>query len=197
MSDQSMPKTEEEWKEKLTPEQYRVLREKGTEAPFNGKLLHETKGGTYECVACGNSLFLSTAKFDSGTGWPSFDQALPGAVTEIRDKTLGMERVEITCTKCGSHLGHVFGDGATRKPSRMARSLAKPSEGLLPIVCLATVNLELNSVPTGTSDGGLKYNCMVSPKIPNPYVFAIPSALVANPLISTVGISGPESRMVK
>ena len=118
MDNQSMPTTEEEWKEKLTPEQYRVLRQKGTEAPFNGKLLHETKDGTYGCAACGNPLFVSTTKFDSGTGWPSFDQALPGAVTEIRDESLGVERVEITCSKCGSHLGHVFEDGPTETKKR-------------------------------------------------------------------------------
>ncbi len=111
-------KTEEEWKEKLTPEQYRVLREKGTEAPFSANLLHETRDGTYRCSACGNPLFASTAKFDSGTGWPSFDQALPNAVTETRDESLGMERVEITCAKCGSHLGHVFNDGPTETKKR-------------------------------------------------------------------------------
>ncbi len=113
-----MPKTEEEWKKKLTSEQYRVLREKGTEAPFVGKLLHETKDGIYGCVACGNPLFASTAKFDSGTGWPSFDQALQGSVTEIRDESLGIEHVEITCAKCGSHLGHVFNDGPTETSKR-------------------------------------------------------------------------------
>lgn len=113
MDDKDMPKTEGEWKEKLTPEQYQVLRQKGTEVPFSGKLLHEKRDGTYNCAACGNPLFSSDAKFDSGTGWPSFDQALPGAVTEMPDDSHGMHRAEITCTKCGSHLGHVFTDGPT------------------------------------------------------------------------------------
>ncbi len=118
MNSQSIPKTEEEWKEKLTPAQYCVLREKGTEAPFVGELLHETRDGTYECSACGNPLFASTAKFDSGTGWPSFDKVLPGSVTEIIDESQGIERVEITCSKCGSHLGHVFSDGPTETKKR-------------------------------------------------------------------------------
>ncbi len=102
---------EDDWKTKLTPEQYRVLREKGTEAPFAGKYVHETAAGKYLCVACGNPLFASDAKFDSGTGWPSFDQALPGAVSYHKDSTHGMERAEVVCAKCGSHLGHMFDDG--------------------------------------------------------------------------------------
>jgi peptide-methionine (R)-S-oxide reductase len=110
--------SEAELKQKLTPEQYHVLREKGTEMPFSGKLLHETRDGTYTCAVCGNPLFASTAKFDSGTGWPSFDQALPGAVKEINDGSLGMERVEIVCASCGSHLGHVFPDGPTETGKR-------------------------------------------------------------------------------
>ena len=106
------------WKSKLTPEQYNVLRQKGTEAPFSGKYLHEKKDGTYACMACGNPLFESGAKFDSGTGWPSFDQAIPGRVIEVEDNTLGMRRTEITCAKCGSHLGHVFNDGPTKTGKR-------------------------------------------------------------------------------
>ncbi len=104
---------EEELKQKLTPQEYAVLREKGTEAPFSGKLLHDDRDGMYKCKVCGQDLFSSEAKFDSGTGWPSFDQALPGAVKEIPDDTMGMHRVEIVCSKCGSHLGHVFNDGPT------------------------------------------------------------------------------------
>ena len=113
MQDKLMPQTEEEWKKTLTPEQYHILREKGTEAPFSGKLLHADKDGMYRCAACGNPLFASDAKFDSGTGWPSFDQALPGAVREIPDNSLGAHRTEIVCARCGSHLGHVFNDGPT------------------------------------------------------------------------------------
>ena len=109
----SVPESEDEWQKMLTPEQYKVLREKGTEAPFTGEYVHEKADGTYACAACGNPLFSSDTKFDSGTGWPSFDSALPGAVETHRDGTLGMERTEITCARCGGHLGHVFDDGPT------------------------------------------------------------------------------------
>ena len=102
---------EAQWKERLTPEQYGVLREGGTEAPFSGELLNEKAEGKYLCVACGNPLFASDAKFDSGTGWPSFDQALPGSTREQTDESKGMVRTEVVCSKCGSHLGHVFDDG--------------------------------------------------------------------------------------
>jgi peptide-methionine (R)-S-oxide reductase len=104
---------EEELKAKLSPEEYKVLREKGTEAPFSGKLLHDDRDGMYKCKVCGQGLFMSDAKFDSGTGWPSFDQAIPGSVIEKSDDEMGMHRTEITCSKCGSHLGHVFDDGPT------------------------------------------------------------------------------------
>jgi peptide-methionine (R)-S-oxide reductase len=114
----SLPETEDEWKEKLTPEQYHVLREKGTETPFTGSLLHEDTDGVYRCAACGNALFASDAKFDSGTGWPSFDQALSGAVKEITDNSLGMSRTEVVCANCGSHLGHLFDDGPTATGKR-------------------------------------------------------------------------------
>lgn len=112
------PKTDAEWKEKLTPEQYRVLREKGTEAPFSGKLLHADKDGVYRCVACGNQLFDSHSKFDSGTGWPSFDESLLEAVHLVPDTSHGMERTEVVCAKCGSHLGHLFSDGPTKTGKR-------------------------------------------------------------------------------
>ncbi|OGG56008.1 peptide-methionine (R)-S-oxide reductase [Candidatus Kaiserbacteria bacterium RIFCSPHIGHO2_01_FULL_55_37] len=108
-----IPDGEEGFKQTLTPEEYAVLREKETEAPFSGEYVHEKADGTYECKACGNPLFSSDTKFDSGTGWPSFDAALPGAIEQHRDGTLGMERIEITCARCGSHLGHVFDDGPT------------------------------------------------------------------------------------
>ncbi|MFA6459359.1 MAG: peptide-methionine (R)-S-oxide reductase MsrB [Candidatus Paceibacterota bacterium] len=110
--------TEEEFQKKLTLEEYAVLRNKGTEAPFSGRLLFENKDGTYVCRACGNPLFASDAKFDSGSGWPSFDQALPGAVVLKKDSGHGMERVEVTCAKCSSHLGHVFADGPTATGKR-------------------------------------------------------------------------------
>lgn len=95
-----------------------MLRKKGTEAPFSGKLLHADDDGVYKCAACGNPLFSSDAKFDSGTGWPSFDTALPGAVRTIDDTTLGMTRTEAVCAKCGSHLGHLFDDGPTKTGKR-------------------------------------------------------------------------------
>ncbi len=109
---------EADWKNKLTPEQYKVLREKGTEAPFSGKYVHENKEGMYVCSACGNPIFSSDKKFDSGTGWPSFDEALPGAVKLEKDESLGMNRTEVLCAKCGSHLGHVFDDGPTKTGKR-------------------------------------------------------------------------------
>lgn len=118
MSKKPMSESEEEWKEKLTAEQYRILREKGTEAPFTGEYVHEKADGTYACAACGNPLFSSDAKFDSGTGWPSFDQALPGAVETHSDNSHGMVRTEITCARCGSHLGHIFDDGPTKTGKR-------------------------------------------------------------------------------
>ena len=100
-----------DWKKKLTKEQYHVLREKGTEKPFTGKLYNNKEKGLYACVACGSELFDSYVKFDSGTGWPSFYDAKPGAVKFITDTSMGMSRTEVVCNKCGGHLGHVFNDG--------------------------------------------------------------------------------------
>lgn len=109
---------ENEFKKKLTKEQYEVMRNGGTEAPFSGKLLHEKRDGMYKCVACGNELFKSDTKFESLTGWPSFDEALPGAVNFVSDESQGMNRTEITCAKCNSHLGHIFEDGPTSTGKR-------------------------------------------------------------------------------
>jgi len=100
-----------ELKKKLTPEQYRVTQEKGTEAPFSGKFVNHHEKGMYTCIVCGRPLFPSNTKFDSGTGWPSFDKAIPGAVSQVPDTAHGMNRTEITCSNCGAHLGHVFDDG--------------------------------------------------------------------------------------
>jgi peptide-methionine (R)-S-oxide reductase len=103
--------TDEEWKKKLSPEQYAVLRQHATEAPFTGKLLHNTETGMYVCGACGQPLFPSDTKFDSGSGWPSFyDIATKGAVELREDDSLGMRRTEVLCGNCGSHLGHLFHD---------------------------------------------------------------------------------------
>lgn len=118
MTKRPMPQSEEEWKKMLTPEQYRVLREKGTEMAFTGEYVHEKADGTYACAACGNPLFSSDTKFDSGTGWPSFDKALQGAIETHHDTSHGMVRTEITCARCGSHLGHVFDDGPTETGKR-------------------------------------------------------------------------------
>ena len=104
-------KTEQEWREQLSPEQFQVLRLKGTERPFTGKYWDEKADGTYACAACGQELFTSETKFDSGCGWPSFYDAKPGTVTFTDDFSHGMRRVEVTCSKCGGHLGHIFPDG--------------------------------------------------------------------------------------
>lgn len=106
-----MKKSEEEWKKELTPKQYKVLREKGTELPFTGKFLMNKKKGEYLCAACGNKIFTSKTKFGSFCGWPSFYDAVKGAVKLSKDSSFGMQRIEVTCKKCGSHLGHVFDDG--------------------------------------------------------------------------------------
>lgn len=109
---QSSQHDEEYWKQKLTPEQYAVLRQKGTETPFSGKYYKETSEGMYVCGACGAQLFSSDTKFDSGSGWPSFWKAAdPEAVELKEDKSHGMVRTEVVCRNCGSHLGHVFDDG--------------------------------------------------------------------------------------
>jgi len=101
-----------EWKEKLTPEQYRVMREKGTERPFTGRYFDSKEKGVYKCAACGNPLFSSDAKFDSGTGWPSYYTPISEtSLAYAEDTSHGMRRVEVTCGKCGSHLGHLFDDG--------------------------------------------------------------------------------------
>lgn len=109
---------EEELKRKLTPEQYQVLRNKGTELPESGKYLYEKKDGMYKCAVCSNILFSSETKFDSNTGWPSFDNAVPGAVEFKEDNELGQSRTEVICAKCKSHLGHIFDDGPTKTGKR-------------------------------------------------------------------------------
>ncbi len=103
--------SEQEWKEKLTPEEYHILREKGTERPFTGEYDKFYEDGTYKCAGCGTELFSSSSKYDSGCGWPAFYEALPEKIEESEDKSFGMRRIEITCENCGGHLGHVFNDG--------------------------------------------------------------------------------------
>ncbi|WP_129113094.1 peptide-methionine (R)-S-oxide reductase MsrB [Halegenticoccus tardaugens] len=105
------PETEEEWRERLTPEQYRILRERGTEARFSGELVDRDEDGVYRCAGCGAVLFESETKYDSGCGWPSFYAARDGSVERHADTRHGMRRVEIRCSNCDGHLGHVFEDG--------------------------------------------------------------------------------------
>ncbi len=112
--------TDDAWKGKLTPEQYRVLRQKGTEPAFSGALLHNEEEGVYTCAACGRKLFASKDKFDSGTGWPSFVRPMDLDTVELRtDTSHGMRRTEVICKNCGGHLGHVFDDGPQTTPDGM------------------------------------------------------------------------------
>ena len=113
MAHQHFPveKTDEEWRRILTPEQYDVLREHGTERPGSCALLAEKRAGTFSCVGCGQLLFVADRKFESGTGWPSFFSPIPGAIEESTDSSWGMVRTEVHCSQCGGHLGHVFPDG--------------------------------------------------------------------------------------
>jgi peptide-methionine (R)-S-oxide reductase len=108
---ETVTKTDQEWREQLTPEQYQILRQKGTERPFTGQYYDAKDDGSYACAGCGQTLFSSGTKFDSGCGWPSFYDAEPGTVNMHEDKSFGMRRVEVTCARCGGHLGHVFPDG--------------------------------------------------------------------------------------
>jgi peptide-methionine (R)-S-oxide reductase len=110
--DTKIEKSEAQWKAELTPEQYRVLRRKGTEMPHSGSLLHIKADGSYNCAACGAELFSSETKFDSGTGWPSFTDPVIASRVELHsDRKLLFKRTEVTCARCGGHLGHVFNDG--------------------------------------------------------------------------------------
>src|SRR5690349_6868671 len=109
---EKIKKTESEWQQQLSPQQFAVLRQKATERPFTGEFVHNKADGVYTCAACGQPLFDSNTKFESGTGWPSFwDVIGKGNVELIQDNTYGMRRVEVVCSRCGSHLGHVFDDG--------------------------------------------------------------------------------------
>ncbi|RFC67780.1 MULTISPECIES: peptide-methionine (R)-S-oxide reductase MsrB [Mesorhizobium] len=104
-------RTDHEWRARLTPEQYYIMREHGTERPGSCALLYEKRAGTFSCAGCDQPLFASTLKFESGTGWPSFNDPVPGSVETTTDRSHGMVRTEVHCATCGSHLGHVFPDG--------------------------------------------------------------------------------------
>jgi peptide-methionine (R)-S-oxide reductase len=111
-------KSEKEWKKRLSKEQYEVLREKATESPGTGKFLHNKEKGVYVCAACGSELFKSETKFDSGSGWPSFYDAIGKNIELEEDNSHGMKRIEVKCKKCGGHLGHVFDDGPSDKTGK-------------------------------------------------------------------------------
>lgn len=118
MSNYKVTKTEDEWRKQLSEEEYRVLRQKGTERPHTGKFNLHFEKGAYVCAGCNQQLFESDSKFDAHCGWPSFDESIKGTVDYVLDKTHGMTRTEILCSNCGGHLGHVFNDGPTETGTR-------------------------------------------------------------------------------
>ena len=133
-----MPQTDTEWREKLTPQQYKVLRQAGTELPFSGEYVNEKRDGVYRCAGCGEKLFSSDTKYNSFSGWPSFFKALdPDMIDEVDDRSHGMVRTEVRCSNCGGHLGHLFDDGPDPTGMRY---------------CINSAALDLDTHETGESE---------------------------------------------
>ncbi len=137
--EQPLPRTKEEWRKRLTPEQFKVLRNKGTERAFTGAYASTKEPGVYRCAGCHAELFRSDTKFESGTGWPSFWEPIESSAVHLEeDDTLGMRRTEVTCARCGGHLGHVFPDGPGPTGERY---------------CINSVSLALEGDPQAADDG--------------------------------------------
>jgi len=130
-ADAKIVKTDAEWRSQLTPEEYYILRRKGTERPFTGKFDHHFNDGTYTCKGCSTPLFLSGTKYNSGCGWPAFYDSIKDTIDTNRDTSQGMVRIEITCKKCGGHLGHVFEDGPN--PTGLRYCVNSASMGFIPV----------------------------------------------------------------
>jgi peptide-methionine (R)-S-oxide reductase len=137
VSDYEIQRTDEEWQSQLGPERYAILRQAATERPFTGKLLHVDDDGSFSCAGCGTVLFDTHAKFDSGSGWPSFDSAV-GPIVERRDASHGMVRTEVVCGTCGGHLGHLFNDGPATTGLRY---------------CINSASLEFEPAEEGSEEG--------------------------------------------